>query len=109
MLPLPIRLNAIGRMQRLARSIVLEDVRLKPPIAQVVFYQSGIGSDENFYSRYVQGVELIMVNFLFIDTRICQGLLAALWVCFPYRFFHFHKCSFRLGDKIEQAYAFIAQ
>lgn len=36
---------------------MLEDVRLQPPIAQVVFYQSGIGSDENFYSRYVEGME----------------------------------------------------
>ena len=42
-------------LQRLARAVTQEDSRLEPPVAQVVFYQPGIGSDENFYSRYVQG------------------------------------------------------
>jgi hypothetical protein len=26
-----------------------------PPIPQVVFYQSGIGSENNFYAEYIQG------------------------------------------------------
>ncbi|RDB28797.1 hypothetical protein Hypma_015566 [Hypsizygus marmoreus] len=58
---------------RLARTINHEDGRLKPAIPQVVFYQSGIGSDKNFYSRYVEGTT-----------------------------------GGSLGDKVEEAYAFIA-
>jgi len=43
--------------QRLARSLHHEDDRREgePPIAQVVFYQSGIGSGNNFYSEYIEG------------------------------------------------------
>ncbi|KAF8960979.1 hypothetical protein BDZ97DRAFT_2034223 [Flammula alnicola] len=40
---------------RLARSINHEDTRFDPPVMQVVFYQSGIGSDKNLYSEYVEG------------------------------------------------------
>ncbi|KII93755.1 hypothetical protein PLICRDRAFT_101450 [Plicaturopsis crispa FD-325 SS-3] len=40
---------------RLARTINHQDERYEPPIPQVVFYQSGIGSEDNFYSEYIQG------------------------------------------------------
>ncbi|KAH0590787.1 hypothetical protein H2248_000912 [Termitomyces sp. 'cryptogamus'] len=52
-----------------------EDERLNPlhAIPQVVFYQSGMGSDKNLYSRYVEGT-----------------------------------VGGSLGDKVEEAYAFIA-
>ncbi|KAJ4499600.1 hypothetical protein C8R41DRAFT_754020 [Lentinula lateritia] len=58
---------------RLARTIEHEDFRTVPPTPQIVFYQSGIGSADNFYSEYVEGTTG--------DT---------------------------LGDKVEEAYAFIA-
>ncbi|KAJ7487558.1 hypothetical protein B0H11DRAFT_1720990 [Mycena galericulata] len=32
-----------------------EDTRFQPPIPQIVFYQSGIGSEKNFYSEYITG------------------------------------------------------
>ncbi|KDQ63600.1 hypothetical protein JAAARDRAFT_29622 [Jaapia argillacea MUCL 33604] len=40
---------------RLARTINHEDDRFNPPIPQIVFYQSGIGSEQNFWSEYVDG------------------------------------------------------
>ncbi|KAF9040575.1 hypothetical protein BJ165DRAFT_308104 [Panaeolus papilionaceus] len=40
---------------RIARSIHYEDMRFQPPIPQIVFYQSGIGTESNFYSEYVEG------------------------------------------------------
>ncbi|KAF8078667.1 hypothetical protein FPV67DRAFT_1466003, partial [Lyophyllum atratum] len=58
---------------RLTRTIHHEDRRFKPVIPQIVFYQSGIGSDRNLYSRYVEGT-----------------------------------MGGSLGDKVEEAYAFIA-
>lgn len=42
--------------QRIARTIKSEDDRTNPPTPQIVFYQSGIGSEDNFYSEYVQGM-----------------------------------------------------
>ncbi|KAK1233033.1 hypothetical protein PQX77_003836 [Marasmius sp. AFHP31] len=41
--------------QRLARTMNQEDVRTSPPTPQIVFYQSGIGTEKNFYSEYVDG------------------------------------------------------
>ncbi|KAK0198036.1 hypothetical protein F5146DRAFT_1131014 [Armillaria mellea] len=38
---------------RLARTITNEDTRSDPPIQQIVFYQSGIGSERNLYDEYV--------------------------------------------------------
>ncbi|KAK0446409.1 uncharacterized protein EV420DRAFT_1276582, partial [Desarmillaria tabescens] len=38
---------------RLARTITNEDTRSDPPIQQIVFYQSGIGSEGNLYDEYV--------------------------------------------------------
>jgi uncharacterized protein (DUF2235 family) len=58
---------------RLARTINHEDNRAQPAIPQIVFYQSGIGSDKNWYSEYVVGIT-----------------------------------GDSLGDKVEEAYAFIA-
>ncbi len=40
---------------RLARAINHEDSRFSPPIPQVVYYQSGIGSEKNFYAEYIDG------------------------------------------------------
>ncbi|KAJ3857808.1 hypothetical protein EV368DRAFT_17272, partial [Lentinula lateritia] len=40
---------------RLARTIEHEDFRTVPPTPQIVFYQSGIGSADNFYSEYIEG------------------------------------------------------
>jgi len=42
-------------MQRLARTINHVDERFNPPIPQVVFYQSGVGTENNFYSEYIEG------------------------------------------------------
>ncbi|KAJ7630898.1 hypothetical protein FB45DRAFT_1058820 [Roridomyces roridus] len=58
---------------RLARTINHEDARFQPPIPQIVFYQSGIGSEKTLYSQYVVGIT-----------------------------------GDSLGDKVEEAYAFIA-
>lgn len=38
---------------RLARTIMNEDTRFDPPIQQIVFYQSGIGTERNLYDEYV--------------------------------------------------------
>ncbi|CAA7265844.1 unnamed protein product [Cyclocybe aegerita] len=40
---------------RLARSIHHEDKRFHPAIPQIVFYQSGVGTENNFYSEYIEG------------------------------------------------------
>ncbi|KAF7310874.1 DUF2235 domain-containing protein [Mycena chlorophos] len=58
---------------RLARTMNHEDTRFNPPIPQIVFYQSGIGSEKDWYSEYVVGIT-----------------------------------GASLGDKVEEAYAFIA-
>ncbi|KAJ6621699.1 hypothetical protein B0H10DRAFT_970376 [Mycena sp. CBHHK59/15] len=58
---------------RIARTINHEDARFHLPIPQIVFYQSGIGSEKNFYSEYIEGTT-----------------------------------GSTLGDKVEEAYAFIA-
>ncbi|KAB5590561.1 Choline transporter [Ceratobasidium theobromae] len=40
---------------KLARCLHHEDQRYDPPIPQIVFYQSGIGSEQNPYSRFIDG------------------------------------------------------
>ncbi|KAJ6509494.1 hypothetical protein C8R47DRAFT_1098890 [Mycena vitilis] len=40
---------------RLARTINHEDNRTQPATPQIVFYQSGIGSEKGFYSEYIIG------------------------------------------------------
>ncbi|KAH9936997.1 uncharacterized protein B0H18DRAFT_866901 [Fomitopsis serialis] len=40
---------------RLARAVRHVDTRVNPPVHQVVFYQSGVGSANNFYSELVDG------------------------------------------------------
>ena len=32
------------------------DERFKPAIPQIVFYQSGMGSQKNLYSEYIEGI-----------------------------------------------------
>src|ERR1700722_2987556 len=39
--------------------------RRNPPIPQIMFYQSGVGSDPNLYS-YLQGI-LILTSFAFVS------------------------------------------
>ena len=41
-----------------------EDVRIanSHPIAQVVYYQAGIGTDQSLYSRYVEGTEVFAIT-----------------------------------------------
>ncbi|KAH8835303.1 hypothetical protein DL96DRAFT_39490 [Flagelloscypha sp. PMI_526] len=41
---------------RLARAIDYQDARYEPPIPQIVFYQSGVGSQKNLFSTYIDGV-----------------------------------------------------
>ncbi|KZT72839.1 hypothetical protein DAEQUDRAFT_722452 [Daedalea quercina L-15889] len=40
---------------RLARAVRHVDARVDPPVPQVVFYQSGIGSANNIYSHFIDG------------------------------------------------------
>lgn len=47
--------SAYTNILRLARTINHADERLSPAIPQIVFYQSGIGSEKNFYSEYIEG------------------------------------------------------
>ncbi|KAJ3516259.1 hypothetical protein NLJ89_g1238 [Agrocybe chaxingu] len=47
--------NSRQRNQRLARSVHHEDKRFHPAIPQIVFYQSGVGTENNFYSEYIEG------------------------------------------------------
>ncbi|KAF8807359.1 hypothetical protein BYT27DRAFT_7164861 [Phlegmacium glaucopus] len=47
--------SAYTNVIRLARTINHIDERFIPPIPQIVFYQSGIGSEKNFYSEYIEG------------------------------------------------------
>jgi len=35
-----------------------EDERYHPTVPQVVFYQSGIGTEGNLYSEYVEGADI---------------------------------------------------
>jgi hypothetical protein len=51
----------VDTSQRLARSVNHEDERYHPTIPQVVFYQSGIGTERNLYSEYVEGAEIFPV------------------------------------------------
>mgnify|MGYP001197131954 FL=1 len=43
--------------QRLTRTIHREDQRFQPPVPQIVYYQSGIGTEGNIYSEYVEGMQ----------------------------------------------------
>ncbi|KAF9015120.1 hypothetical protein BDQ17DRAFT_1403847 [Cyathus striatus] len=48
--------SAYTNILRLSRAINNEDIRNDggPPIQQIVFYQSGIGTEKNFYSEYIE-------------------------------------------------------
>ena len=41
--------------QRLSRAVNYKDERYSPPIPQIVYYQPGIGTENNFHSKYVDG------------------------------------------------------
>jgi len=64
---------------RLSRTINHEDRRFNPPIPQIVFYQSGIGSENNLYAEYVQGAtgaslaEKVQEGYGFISQNYQPG------------------------------------
>ncbi|QRW20032.1 choline transport protein [Rhizoctonia solani] len=64
---------------KLARCINHEDMRYDPPIPQIVFYQAGIGSEQNIYSRYVDGTtgaslaEKVQEAYAFIAHNYSPG------------------------------------
>lgn len=64
---------------KLARCLNHEDIRYDPPIPQIVFYQAGIGSEQNIYSRYVDGAtgaslaEKVQEAYAFIAHNYCPG------------------------------------
>ncbi|CUA77090.1 hypothetical protein RSOLAG22IIIB_12532 [Rhizoctonia solani] len=64
---------------KLARCINHEDMRYDPPIHQIVFYQAGIGSEQNIYSRYVDGTtgaslaEKVQEAYAFIAHNYSPG------------------------------------
>ena len=47
------------------------DERFKPAIPQIVFYQSGMGSQKNLYSEYVEGMgKFLNIGVHFNDMAI---------------------------------------
>ncbi|SJL05259.1 uncharacterized protein ARMOST_08625 [Armillaria ostoyae] len=74
---------------RLARTITNEDTRSDPPIQQIVFYQSGIGSERNLYDEYVDAT-----------TGGSLGIYSPSLILRPR--------SLSPADKVEEAYGFIA-
>ncbi|KAJ1303159.1 hypothetical protein OPQ81_011360 [Rhizoctonia solani] len=64
---------------KLARCINHEDMRYDPPIHQIVFYQAGIGSEQNVYSRYIDGTtgaslaEKVQEAYAFIAHNYSPG------------------------------------
>ena len=51
---------------------------LMQPIPQIVFYQSGIGSQKNLYSEYIQGIEKFLdITIYFISKmwKIIDGFI----------------------------------
>jgi len=64
---------------KLARCLNHDDERYDPPIPQVVFYQAGIGSEQNIYSRYVDGTtgsslaEKVQEAYAFIAHNYAPG------------------------------------
>ncbi|QRV92264.1 choline transport protein [Ceratobasidium sp. AG-Ba] len=64
---------------KLARCLNHDDERYDPPIPQIVFYQAGIGSEQNIYSRYVDGAtgaslaEKVQEAYAFIAHNYAPG------------------------------------
>ena len=53
------------------------DERSNPAIPQIVFYQSGIGSDKNLYSQYIEGIDKflgIAIHFWMTQLLLHQEL-----------------------------------
>ncbi|KAI0734438.1 hypothetical protein C8Q72DRAFT_880101 [Fomitopsis betulina] len=78
---------------RFARTIMHTDERLNPPIHQIVLYQSGIGSAHNLYSEVIDGT-----------TRLYRPLKEGYYLTSLEG-----TTGASLGDKVEEAYAFLAQ
>jgi len=72
-------------MKRLARAVEQEDQRANPPIAQVVFYQTGVGSEENLFSHYVEGADDVSdPNRLILTLNAILGTTGgSLGISFP--------------------------
>jgi len=74
-------------MKRLARAVEQEDQRANPPIAQVVFYQSGVGSEENLFSHYVEGAVRDPINnnrsILTLNAILLGTTGGSLGISFP--------------------------
>ena len=47
------------------------DERSKPEIPQIVFYQSGIGSEKNLYSEYIQGINKFLHIAIYFEWHGC--------------------------------------
>ncbi|KIJ68497.1 hypothetical protein HYDPIDRAFT_125092 [Hydnomerulius pinastri MD-312] len=64
---------------KLSRALNHVDERAGNPIAQIVFYQTGVGSSPNFYSEYIQGatgaslVEKVQEAYAFIAQNYHPG------------------------------------
>ncbi|EIW86761.1 hypothetical protein CONPUDRAFT_115432 [Coniophora puteana RWD-64-598 SS2] len=64
---------------KLSRAIEHTDPRVQPPIPQVVFYQSGVGSAQNLYSEYYIGAtgaslaEKVQEAYAFISQNFHPG------------------------------------
>lgn len=46
------------------------DDRFKPAIPQIVFYQSGIGSQKNLYSKYIAGIDKFLDIAIHFEWRL---------------------------------------
>ncbi|KAG9222766.1 hypothetical protein CCMSSC00406_0004680 [Pleurotus cornucopiae] len=80
---------------RLARTISHEDQRFTPAIPQIVYYQSGVGTDSNLYSEYIEGEgDSLVIQVVFAKLNTVINLPGAT--------------GSSLADKVEEAYAFIA-
>lgn len=102
-------------LQRLARTINHLDERFKPPVPQVVFYQSGIGSEKNLYSEYVEGTANSLI-LPFVSNHQITWLLSLRNNGKFFRSVVGYNSvmrtlmfEYKIADKVEEAYGFIAQ
>ncbi|KAF8523076.1 hypothetical protein BU17DRAFT_43975 [Hysterangium stoloniferum] len=64
---------------KISRVLEHQDNRLNPPVHQVVFYQSGVGSEQNFYAEYIEGAtgaslaEKVQEAYAFIAHNYQKG------------------------------------
>ncbi|KIJ26135.1 hypothetical protein M422DRAFT_785320 [Sphaerobolus stellatus SS14] len=64
---------------KISRAIEHQDHRTNPPIPQIVFYQHGVGSEQNFYSEFIEGAtgaslaEKVQEAYAFIAHNYRKG------------------------------------